>query len=79
MKRVLLALALAGTPSLANTEVNDALNNADMFFRMNADGCIYVTMAISKANSPGMVGPTSPAVRAEVAEYAKTCGLRFTP
>ena len=72
-----LASAFTGSPLMANTEVYNALNSADMFWRMGADGCVSVQMAIAKANSPEMVGPTSAAVRADVTEYAKKCGLRF--
>ena len=72
-----IASVLSGSPSLANTEVNEQLNMADTMFRLGADGCVFVNNAIMKANTPELSGPTSAEVRAEVAQYAARCGLRF--
>ena len=78
VKKLLLALVLAGSPALANTFVNDALNAADGLFNVGEDGCIMVTQAILAANNPDVYGGSiSSSQRREVAEYAARCGLRF--
>ena len=65
------------TPSFANTQVKDALNAADMNFRVgnNDMGCTMVSLAISSANNPEVYGVNTVS-RSEIARYAKRCGLR---
>ena len=65
-------------PALANTQVKDALNTADMNFRVgnNDMGCIMVDLAISSANTPDIYGVNTVS-RSEIARYAKRCGLRY--
>ena len=72
------ALLLTVIPAAASTQVKDALNTADMNFRVgNEDiGCTMVDLAIMAANNPGIYG-TNTVSRSEIASYARRCNLRF--
>ena len=63
----------------ANSEVNNSLNMADMYFRSGKKSlaCKTVSLAILKANSPEVYGTTSSSLKREVKEYANKCDLRF--
>ena len=66
--------ALMPQPSAATT-VADILNVADMNFRVGNQevGCTMVSLAIMQANQ----GNATSSQRAEIAGFARRCGLRF--
>jgi len=72
------AVLLTAIPALASLHVKDALNTADMNFRVGNEtiGCTMVDLAISVANNPDIYG-TNTVSRSEIASYAKRCNLRF--
>ena len=63
----------------ANSEVNNSLNMADMYFKSGKKSlaCKVVSLAILKATSPEVYGTTSSSLEREVKEYADRCDLRF--
>ena len=67
--------------AFANSNVRDMLNNADMSFGMGETetACLSITIAI-QSSSPMMdsqFGATTSNQKAELARYAKRCGLRY--
>ena len=67
--------------AFANSNVRDMLNNADMSFGMGETetACLSITIAI-QSSSPMMdsqFGATTSSQKAELARYAKRCGLRY--